>query len=92
MFYHAPDGFDDRSMMAVVGSRRLAAEGLTTMLHRKLDWTDLDGLRWLLTHGADPNLVAGSACRRAVQPVHRAASAVFGAPVRVWLTRSRAPV
>jgi ankyrin repeat protein len=25
------------------------------MLHRKLDWTDLRGVRWLLAHGADPN-------------------------------------
>jgi ankyrin repeat protein len=53
--YHAPEGFDSRAMMAVVDSGRLTAEGLTTMLHRKLDWTDLDGVRWLLDHGADPN-------------------------------------
>src|SRR3954449_3122095 len=45
-------------MTAVVGSRRLADSGLTTMLHRKLDWTDLDGLRRLLDHGADPNAVS----------------------------------
>ena len=28
------------------------------MLHRKLDWTDLRGVRWLLEHGADPNAVS----------------------------------
>jgi ankyrin repeat protein len=28
------------------------------MLHRKLDWTDLRGVRWLLAHGADPNAVS----------------------------------
>jgi ankyrin repeat protein len=28
------------------------------MLHRKLDWTDLEGVRWLLEHGADPNAVS----------------------------------
>jgi len=28
------------------------------MLHRKLDWTDLDGVRWLLEHGVDPNAVS----------------------------------
>jgi ankyrin repeat protein len=28
------------------------------MLHRKLDWTDLDGVRWLLEHGADPNALS----------------------------------
>jgi Ankyrin repeats (many copies) len=53
--YHAPEGFDSRAMMAIVRSGRLADEGLITMLHRKLDWTDLDGVRWLLEHGADPN-------------------------------------
>jgi ankyrin repeat protein len=53
--YHAPEGFDNEAMQAVVESGRLSAGGLTTMLHRKLDWTDLDGVRWLLEHGADPN-------------------------------------
>ncbi len=56
--YHAAEGFDDDAMHAVVESGRLAASGLTTMLHRKLDWTDLGGVRWLLAHGADPNAVS----------------------------------
>lgn len=41
--YHAPEGFDDEAMQAVVESGRLSDAGLTTMLHRKLDWTDLGG-------------------------------------------------
>jgi ankyrin repeat protein len=45
-------------MRAVVESGRLSTAGLTTMLHRKLDWTDLGGLRWLLEHGADPNALS----------------------------------
>jgi hypothetical protein len=53
--YHAAEGFRDEAMQAVVQSGRLAASGLTTMLHRKIDWTHLDGVRWLLEHGADPN-------------------------------------
>jgi ankyrin repeat protein len=53
--YHGAEGFDNDAMVAVVESGRLAAEGLTTMLHRKLDWTDASGVRWLLEHGADPN-------------------------------------
>jgi hypothetical protein len=53
--YHAAEGFRDEAMQAVVQSGRLAASGLTTMLHRKIDWTHLDGVRWLLAHGADPN-------------------------------------
>jgi hypothetical protein len=57
--YHAPEGFDDRAMMAVVDSGRLSDDGLTTMLLRKLDWTDLDGVRRLLDRGADPNALSG---------------------------------
>ena len=53
--YHAPEWFDNRAMEAVVESGRLAPPGLTTMLHRKLDWTDYEGVPWLLAHGADPN-------------------------------------
>jgi hypothetical protein len=56
--YHAPEGFDDGAMHAVVESGRLSESGLTTMLHRKLDWTDLRGMRWLLEHGSDPNAVS----------------------------------
>ena len=54
--YHAAEGFRDEAMQAVVQSGRLAPSGLTTMLHRKIDWTHLDGVRWLLAHGADPNV------------------------------------
>jgi hypothetical protein len=46
-------------MQAVVESSRLSDAGLTTMLHRKLDWTDLGGVRWLLEHGIDPNALSG---------------------------------
>ncbi len=56
--YHAPEGFDAEAMRAVVESGRLSAVGMTTMLHRKLDWTDLGGVRWLLEHGADPNALS----------------------------------
>jgi hypothetical protein len=55
--YHAPEGFDSEAMQAVVLSGRLSAAGIATMLHRKLDWTDLEGVRWLLAHGADANAV-----------------------------------
>jgi ankyrin repeat protein len=53
--YHAAEGFDNEAMEAIVESGRLTESGLTTMLHRKLDWTDLAGVRWLLGHDADPN-------------------------------------
>jgi Ankyrin repeats (many copies) len=56
--YHAPEGFDAEAMQAVVESGRLSDTGLTTMLHRKLDWTDLGGVRWLLERGVDPNALS----------------------------------
>jgi ankyrin repeat protein len=56
--YHAPEGFDDDAMKAVVESGRPAEDGLTTMLHRKLDWAEPRGVRWLLEQGADPNAVS----------------------------------
>ncbi|HEV7588987.1 MAG TPA: ankyrin repeat domain-containing protein [Longimicrobium sp.] len=56
--YHSPEGFDNEAMQALVESGRLTRESLTTMLVRKLDWTDYDGAAWLLAHGADPNYLA----------------------------------
>lgn len=56
--YHAPEGFDNEPMEIIVRSGKLKPIGLTTMLHRKLDWTDYDAVIWLLEHGADANAVS----------------------------------
>ncbi len=56
--YHAPEGFDAEAMQAVVESGCISDAGLTTMLHRKLDWTDLGGVRRLLEQGVDPNALS----------------------------------
>jgi ankyrin repeat protein len=56
--YHAPEWFNNRPMEIIVESGKLAPMGLTTMLHRKLDWTNYEGVVWLLDHGADPNAVS----------------------------------
>jgi len=56
--YHSPEWFNNRPMELIVESGRLKPMGLTTMLHRKLDWTNLEGVVWLLDHGADPNHLA----------------------------------
>jgi ankyrin repeat protein len=53
--YHAPETLDDGALRAVVESGKLDDEGITTMLHRKLDWHHFEGVAWLLAHGADPN-------------------------------------
>jgi ankyrin repeat protein len=56
--YHSPEWFNNRPMELIVESGRLKPMGLTTMLHRKLDWTNLSGVVWLLDHGADPNMLS----------------------------------
>lgn len=56
--YHSPEWFNRRPMELIVESGRLKPIGLVTMLARKLDWTDYDGVVWLLDHGADPNMLS----------------------------------
>jgi len=53
--YHSPEGYDNAALQVLVESGRMTAESLTTMLCRKHDWHDYDGVKWLLEHGADPN-------------------------------------
>jgi ankyrin repeat protein len=53
--YHAPETRDNRALEALVESGRLNDDSLTTLLLRKADWHDLEGIRYLLAHGADPN-------------------------------------
>jgi ankyrin repeat protein len=55
--YHSPETHESGAMRALVETGRLTAENLALMLIRKHDWHDLDGARYLLEHGADPNLV-----------------------------------
>ena len=56
--YHAAEWFDMACVQALVESGALEAEGVTTLLHRKLDWTHFEGAEWLLQHGADPNALS----------------------------------
>lgn len=53
--YHAPEGYDNGALRALVESGRLTADSLATMLLRKHDWHDLEGVEYLLASGADPN-------------------------------------
>lgn len=53
--YHAPESRDLGALRALVESGRLSAESLATMLLRKADWHDPEGIRYLLAHGADPD-------------------------------------
>lgn len=59
--YHAPDGFDNE---AIVERGRLASEGLTTLLHRKLDWADLAACAGCSTTASIQTPSAGGAAGR----------------------------
>lgn len=53
--YHSPEGRESRAMQLVVESGKLSPDDLRTMLIRKHDWHDEDGVRWLLERGIDVN-------------------------------------
>jgi len=53
--YHAPETYDNAAVAVLLASGRLSADSLSTMLLRKADWHDHDGVALLLNHGADPN-------------------------------------
>jgi ankyrin repeat protein len=55
--YHAPETHDNAVVEELVKSGRLSADSLATMLLRKADWHDRDGVRFLLAAGADPNRI-----------------------------------
>jgi len=68
--YHAPETLDNRALKILVQSGKLTPDSLVTMLLRKFDWHDDDGVAWLLEHGADPNLLTHWGNR----PLHHALS------------------
>jgi len=53
--YHAPEGWDNGALRIVVQSGRVKEDSLATMLLRKTDWHDCEGVKLLLEHGANPN-------------------------------------
>jgi ankyrin repeat protein len=54
--YHSPESGDLGAMQVLVETGRVTPENLSLMLVRKHDWHDYDGVKYLLEHGADPNL------------------------------------
>src|ERR1041385_2973607 len=56
-FYHAPETYDNAAVKVLVESGKMRADLLAGMLLRKADWHDYEGIKYLLEHGADPNLV-----------------------------------
>jgi ankyrin repeat protein len=53
--YHVAETYDNAVMKILVESGKLNETSLTTILLRKTDWHDYEGIKWLLEHGADPN-------------------------------------
>ena len=66
--YHSPETADNRAMKILVESGKLTPDSLALMLARKFDWHDLDGVAWLLEHGADANFLS----RWGGRPLHKA--------------------
>ncbi len=56
--YHSPETYDNAALQLLLDSGRLTPVSLTTMLLRKADWHDADGMRRVLDAGADPNAEA----------------------------------
>jgi ankyrin repeat protein len=53
--YHAPETYDNGALKVLVESGKMNEESLATMLLRKADWHDVEGMKYLLEHGADAN-------------------------------------
>ena len=52
--YHTPETYDNAALKLLLGSRKLTDDSLATLLLRKHDWHDDEGIQLLLQHGADP--------------------------------------
>ena len=55
--YHAPETADNRALTVLLESGKLTPASLNTILLRKTDWHDVDGVRLALDHGADVNAI-----------------------------------
>jgi ankyrin repeat protein len=66
--YHLAEGYENDVLKLVVETGRVSPTSLVTMLMRKHDWHDEDGIVWLLDHGADPNFLT----RWGRRPLHQA--------------------
>ena len=53
--YHAPETHDNECVKLLIGTGRLTADSLASMLLRKHDWHDEAGIALLLEGGADAN-------------------------------------
>ncbi len=54
--YHAAETFDNAALQVLLYSGKLNEQSLATLLLRKTDWHDYDGIKMLLDSGINPNL------------------------------------
>jgi ankyrin repeat protein len=69
--YHLPEGYDNAVMKLVVETGRVDRISLMTMLARKHDWHDYEGIAWLLEHGAEANGLTSWGRRALHQAIER---------------------
>lgn len=69
--YHSPEGYDLAAMKLVVETGRVTPQNLAMMLVRKHDWHDLEGVRYLLEQGGDPNFQRDNGWNPFAQAVRR---------------------
>jgi ankyrin repeat protein len=55
--YHVAETRDNKVLEILLASGKLNDRSMSTLLIRKCDWHDPDGLRLVLEHGADPNAI-----------------------------------
>lgn len=53
--YHVPERYDNTVLEMMLDSGKLTDDSLSTVLLRKTDWHDYNGIKLLLEHGVDPN-------------------------------------
>jgi ankyrin repeat protein len=53
--YHVPETYDNAVLRVLLESGKLNDRSLTWLLLRKTDWHDLEGVRLVLEHNANPN-------------------------------------
>jgi ankyrin repeat protein len=54
--YHAPETYDNAALKVLVESGTLTEASMATIMLRKTDWHDYEGIKWLLERGVDPNV------------------------------------
>jgi ankyrin repeat protein len=55
--YHTAESYDNAAMKVLVQSGKLNKDSLATLLLRKADWHDFEGIKWLLEQGVEPDTV-----------------------------------